>query len=226
MVRRNLRRLIEWSLSDDCPPVTVDNRGYAERTWRFTRALSLISFALALLSSVVTFVFLATIWTVNNEFVRANPKFKFDEDFDAIAAAAAIGRLDLVAMILTFVGVVAAFSIIYGWTAFRSVAIDAAKAETKDRVPLELRSIIDAEGDRLVGLALQDAELLAKIQQGLTVAGLDDTETAGQVDDEPEWTYEVSNEQGTGTAPPVSPADTGERGGARRKSWLERLFGR
>lgn len=94
-------------------------------------------------------MFLLTIWTVNNSFVAERPDFKFDENFDAIAAAAAVGRLDLVAMVLTFVGIVAAFAIIYGWTAFRSVAIEAAKTEAVNLLPVELRRLMEAEGDRL-----------------------------------------------------------------------------
>ena len=186
-MRKYLKRLVLWCLVDEEPAVSRDERNYTERTWRFTRALAFLSFALSVFAAVVGVMFLLTIWTVNNELVQQKPAFKFDENFDSIAAAASVGRLDIVAMVLTFLGVVAAFALIYGWTAFRSVAIDAAKAETKLRLPENLKDLMDLEGDKLVGLALQDAELLAKIQQGFTAVGIDDTDEANEIDDDPSW---------------------------------------
>lgn len=224
-LRRQSGRFIRWSLTDEFPKVKRDDRSYTERTWRFTRILALLGFALSVLSLIVTGLFVITIWTVNNDFVAENPQFKFDENFDAIASAAAIGRLDIVAVLLTFLGIVAAFSVLYGWTAFRSKAIEAAKAETEARVPEELRRLMDSDGDRLIGIALQDAELLAKIQRGFTDVGIDDTEEAFLVDDNASWTDEgESDEQGNGASPPVSPGDSGERGSVGRKPWYKRIL--
>lgn len=226
-MRKLLRRLILWALEQDAPAIERDDRSYSERTWRFTRFLTVVGFGISLFSLVGTVYLLSTIWTANNNLVASNPDFKFDASFDAIAAAAAVGRLDLVAMILTFIGLVGAFSLIYGWTAFRSVAIDAAKAETQLRVPQELQNLMNSDGDRLVGIALQDAELLAKIQQGFTAAGIDDTEEAIGVDTDADWTdEETTDEQGAGTTTDVSPDDPRERGGSGGKSWFDRLFGR
>ena len=226
-IRSKCGKFVRWSLSEESPPVQRNDRTYTERTWRFTRAIALLGLFLAIASAVCTVGFILTIWTVHNELVAQNKTIKFDENFDTIASAAAVGRLDIVAMILTFIGVVAAFSIIYGWTAFRSVAIEAAKAETKDRVPLELKSLLNEDGDRLIGLALQDAELLAKIQRGFTAVGIDDTDDADSVDTDAYWDDKgASDDQGNRTATEISAEHSGKRRSPSGKSWFGGIFRR
>lgn len=116
----------------------------------------------------------------------------FDARFDAIAAAAAVGRLDLLAIILTFIGIVAALALLYGWTAFRAHAVEAAVREIHIQLPIELAAAMDRDGTKYIAEALDDAELLARLQARFTSVLIDDTEEADIVDEEPNWTEEAS----------------------------------
>jgi hypothetical protein len=114
----------------------------------------------------------------------------FDAKYDAVAAAAAVGRLDVLSMVLTFLGIIAAIGVLYGWSAFRAAAVRAAIEELENRLPSEVRDYMALKGAIAVGRALEDAELLARLQARFTALGLDDSETATLIDDDPAFREE------------------------------------
>lgn len=126
-------------------------------------------------------------WTLR----RAGIIPTLNENFDAVAAAAAVGRLDVLSVVLTFVGIVAAIALIYGWTAFRSTARQAAMAEVDEQLPEALAELIELHGHSLVARALNDDQLVARLQERFTKLGLDDTEGATDVESDPDWKEEA-----------------------------------
>jgi len=159
----------------------------ALNTGQRTRLCALIALALSLFSSVVAFWLIFAISSSVEALKRRNSIPKLDANFDAIAAAAAVGRLDIIAMVLTFLGIIAALGVLYGWTAFRAAAVSAALQELENRLPTELRQYMDAKGPAAVGRALEDAELLARLQERFTSLGISDREEATLVDDDPDF---------------------------------------
>lgn len=147
----------------------------------------------ALISSIISFWL---VWAIsqNSEKIRGLTNIpKLDASFDAIAAATAVGRLDVTGMILTFIGIIAALALIYGWTAFRTAATKAALEELQAQLPGEIRRLMDEDGHRFVAMALDDAEFVATLQERFTSTMIDDMEFADMVDDEPDW-KEVSDD--------------------------------
>ncbi len=88
---------------------------------------------------------------------------------------------------LTFIGIVAAIALIYGWTAFRTHAIEAALRELDEQLPTELAKVMQDEGHVYLAKALNDAELLARLQERFISLDIDDTDEATEVDTQPDW---------------------------------------
>lgn len=154
---------------------------------QWTRFASLFAAFASLLSLIISVYFMCALWDAAHAVDHKQVIPKLDESFDTVAAAAAVGRLDIVAVLLTFLGIIAAIALIYGWTAFRSTARQAAIAEVDEQLPEALAELIREQGHLLVGKALEDDQLVARLQERFTTLGLDDTETASQIDDDPNW---------------------------------------
>ena len=112
---------------------------------------------------------------------------KLDASFDSVAAAAAVGRLDVLSLLLGVGAIIAGLAMIYSFAVFRSATIEAASQETREQLPAALSSHLAEHGERLVIAALKDAELVAHIHRRFTELGIDDTEDAGAVDNDSKW---------------------------------------
>lgn len=154
---------------------------------QLTRLMAVVSVFTSALAIVISGWFMVALWDGAHVVRHSKVARKLDENFDSIAAAAAVGRLDILAVLLTFLGIVAAIALIYGWTAFRSTARQAAITEVDEQLPEALAELIREQGHLLVGKALEDDQLVARLQERFTQLGIDDTETAIGVDDDPDY---------------------------------------
>jgi hypothetical protein len=138
---------------------------------------------LGLVMSVIAIISTSWLWIAigqnASEFGAARAGREPNEKWDSIAAAAAIGRLDVLSMVLAIFAVLAGVALIYAGSLYRAAAIAAAKDETERLLPQALRAYLAGDGVSLVKAALSDPELLADIQQGFKSMGLDDTEDTG-----------------------------------------------
>jgi hypothetical protein len=118
-------------------------------------------------------------------FLCAEVERKSKDAQDAIASAAEMGRLDFVAMCLTFLGVVLAMGAIMGFFVVRYSAMDAARDEVKiiaeKLVTAELAKHFDGRGVELIAKVFQERpELL----YGAVDDAIRATKFAGGVSDE------------------------------------------
>ncbi|MCY6524908.1 hypothetical protein, partial [Actinobacillus pleuropneumoniae] len=157
-------------------PTTATQRANAVKVRQTTRLIATIAAVLAAFSTVSLFWFSYALSSARTALRDVDLLPAFDARYDAIAAASAVGRLDLLAMILTFIGIIAALSLLYGWTAFRAHAVEAAVREIHVQLPLELASAMERDGTKYIAEALDDAELLARLQARFTSVLIDDTE--------------------------------------------------
>jgi hypothetical protein len=154
---------------------------------QFTRLVAIAALLLSLAAIVVASWLLFAVYSSIGYLKSDKQLPKFDSHFDAIAAAAAVGRLDVLSMVLGLFAVVAAVGVIYSYTMFRSAAVEAAIVETRVGLPTALKGHLQEHGEALVIAALRDVELLAYIQARFTEAGLGDTNEASEVDDDAGW---------------------------------------
>lgn len=152
-----------------------------------TRVAVLVAIVLSVTSIIVSGWVLYALCTNVAALRAAKVVPTFDARYDAIAAAAAVGRLDVLSMLLALAAIIAGIALIYSYTVFRAAAIEAAVQELRLKLPAALTGHLSEHGERLVVAALKDAELLAHIQRRFTELGIDDTETASTVDDDANW---------------------------------------
>ena len=152
-----------------------------------TRRAALAGLALSVVSTVVSGWMLWAIGSNVSALKRTGVIPKFDARYDAVAAAAAVGRLDVLSMLLALAAIVAGLALVYSYSVFKGAAIEAAVQELALRLPEALSSHLAEHGESLVIAALKDAELVAHINQRFTEVGIDDTESADSIDDEPNW---------------------------------------
>ena len=155
-----------------------------------TRRATILALALSTFASIVSGWLLFAMWWNASQFAtlrEARVLPNIGANFDAIAAAAAVGRLDVLAMILTLVAAIAALSLVYGFTVFRTAATRAAIEEVDRRMPLEMAEHMETRGHSLLAAALDDYELIARLQVRFTTIGIGDTETAERVDRDANW---------------------------------------
>jgi hypothetical protein len=157
------------------------------RTGQRTRLAALIATGLSIVSTIVSGWLIYAIYTNVDALIRSNVTRPLDARYDAIAAAAAVGRLDVLSMLLALAAIIAGIALIYSYTVFKAAAIEAAVHELRLKLPSALSEHLAQHGERLVVAALKDAELLAHIQRRFTEVGIDDTETAESIDSEPDW---------------------------------------
>ena len=143
-----------------------------------TRFAALIAFAASLASLIAVLWLWFAVLRNSAELRAARLDHAIGERFDSIAAAAAVGRLDVLSMLLAVMGIIAAVALIYAGTIYRAAAISAAKEETERLLPSALKDYLRGDGSGLVRDALKDPELLAAIQRGFKAVGIDDTEDA------------------------------------------------
>lgn len=156
-----------------------------------TRRVALIAIVVSLASAVVSGWLIYAIQS-SISFLKSDKLLPtFDSHFDAIAAAAAIGRLDVLSMVLALFAVVAAVGVIYSYTMFRTAAVEAAIRETREGLPAALKGHLQEHGEDLIKAALKDVELLAYIQARFTEAGLGDTDEASEIEGDAGWKGET-----------------------------------
>ena len=158
---------------------------------QWTRLAAIAALFISLLSAVPTWGLLYAVWDNETALRHGKAIPQLDEKFDTIAAASAVGRLDILSVLLAFLGIIAAVSLVYGWTAFRSTARQAAIAEVDEQLPEALAELLEVQGHSLVAKALNDDQLVARLQERFTKLGIDDTEVAIDVDSEPNWGTET-----------------------------------
>lgn len=159
---------------------------------RKTRLAALIAIAFSSFSLAGTSWLMFCVWWNLSELRDLRPKL--GPEFDSLAAAAAVGRLDVVSIVLTFLGIIAALGVLYGWSAFRAAAVRAAVDEIENRLPEELKQYMGSNGAAAVGRALEDAELIARLQARFRVLGLEDADSddVESVDSDPNFREEES----------------------------------
>ncbi|HEX4738223.1 MAG TPA: hypothetical protein VH331_11745 [Allosphingosinicella sp.] len=157
------------------------------RVGQKTRLACIVALFLSIFSALTTLWLIWAIRTNADALRQAHLIPQLDARFDSVAAAEAVGRLDVLSVVLTFIGIIAAIAIIYGWTAFKSAAVAAAVEEVERRLPDDLRLYMSNEGPVVLGRALEHAELVARLQERFTLVLIDDTETAVAVDTDAEW---------------------------------------
>lgn len=168
----------EWTGLKDKGPIAAGT---------VTRMAALVALSLSLISFVFTTWLLVAVYHSEYHLKRERVLPKLNESYDTVAAAAAVGRLDVLAMLMAVGAIVAGLGLIYSYTSFRAAAISAAMAEMAEKLPSALSNHLAEHGENLLTSALKDAELLAFIQQRFTEIGLDDTESSSQIDDDPTW---------------------------------------
>lgn len=177
-------------VADDAPARSAQPQSQSLsvlNTGQKTRLCALVALGLSAASFSCTAILIYALWSNVESLKKAGVIPKLDANFDAVAAAAAVGRLDVISIVLTFLGIVAALGVLYGWTAFRAAAVSAAIEELENRLPDELREYMAKKGAAAVSRALENAELLARLQARFTSLGIGDTEEAMYVDDEPDF---------------------------------------
>lgn len=152
-----------------------------------TRLAALAALILSVVASIISGFILWSLWWNVTALRQAKLVPFLDARFDALAAASAVGRLDVLSMLLTFAGVIAAVSLVYGLTAFRTAATKAAIEEMGRQLPLELSEMMEKQGHTLIAAALKDDELIARLSARFTSLGLDDIDDAEEIDTDAEW---------------------------------------
>lgn len=155
-----------------------------------TRLAAVIALGLSVFASIASCWMLYAIFSNVNALKDRNVIPQLDARFDAVAAAAAVGRLDVLSLLLAVAAVIAGLALIYSFTVFKAASIEAARHETREQLPSMLNSHLAKHGDRLVVAALKDAELVAHIHQRFTELGIDDTNDADSVDSDARWKEE------------------------------------
>lgn len=108
-------------------------------------------------------------------------------DFDTVAAAAMVGRLDIVSLLLAFVGILVAIVGIGGVWYSRREAVGAAQSEAQTVVPDEVQKYMNNDGSSIIRECLDDADIVARLQRKFIELQIEDTDEAFDVDTDPEW---------------------------------------
>lgn len=101
--------------------------------------------------------------------------------------AAQTGRLDFLSATLTLLTVFLGFGGAISYFVLRSDVRSRAAEAAKDEAGRAVREFLSVNGRELIREALDDAEVVARLQVEFSKLGLDDTETATFVDDDPTW---------------------------------------
>jgi len=173
---------LRWKLKR----IRVDGVWIGQRT----RLAALTALALSIVSSFlslwIVYALMTNVAALKN--YKAIPEI--GDRFDAVASAAAVGRLDVLTIVLAIGAIMSAVGLVFSYTAFKAHAIASAIEEVQRSLPGALREHLGEHGEQLVKAALRDAELVAHINRRFTELGLDDTEDAFTVDDDPNWKEE------------------------------------
>lgn len=131
----------------------MTKRDDARRLWRPSWAAKLALFGHLIWLTLFSY----SLWAKRGTLPNSQP---CDGVTDAIAAAAEIGRLDLVALALTFLGVVLAIGAVAGYFMVQHSAMRAASEEARSQVNHLVRPMVHdymkAEGVIMIAEALQD----------------------------------------------------------------------
>lgn len=138
--------------------------------------------------SVLGFSYFVIAYDRTFQILVGKGKIETLRDFDSIAAAAMIGRLDVVSLLLAFIGILIALMSIGVLWYFRREALESARSEARNVAPKALEDYMNKNGTNIVGACLNDGEVLARIQERLAEFGIDDADDAESVDSDANWT--------------------------------------
>jgi hypothetical protein len=105
----------------------------------------------------------------------------------ALDYAAQTGRLDFLSAALTVLTVLLGVGGALSYFVLRSDVRARAEEAARDEAGRAVREFLSTNGPKVIREALDDAEVVARLQVEFSKLGLDDTETAALVDDDPRW---------------------------------------
>lgn len=113
----------------------------------------------------------------------------------ATEIAAQTGRLDFLSATLAIFTAFLAVAAFTSFWIFRSVVKQVSEETAKAEARQAVENYLSEHGRSLIKEALDDAEVVARLQIELRKLGLDDSDEAGVVDDDPDWVPEDDNER-------------------------------
>ena len=113
---------------------------------------------------------------------------------DSLRLALDLGRLDLATLILTAAGLGLAVAALVGYTHIQRSAEGIAREAAEHVAPASLERYMSENGNRLVQECLDNAVVVATLQRRFELLGIDDTDTAIDIERDPMW--EPENDDG------------------------------
>ena len=107
-----------------------------------------------------------------------------DEARDAVPELA---RIDLISIILTALIILIALAALLGYSHVTRRAKDVAKQQAREEAKEEARRFLGEEGSSLVAEHLKDEQVVARLHRQFRNLGLDEVDSAGEVDSDPSW---------------------------------------
>ena len=98
-----------------------------------------------------------------------------------------LARMDVISVLLTVVTVLLAVLAVIGFGFVRSSAREIAKSTAVRQAEKEARRYLNENAAELIQEHLDDAQVVAALQRQLRALGIEDIDTAGEVDNDPTW---------------------------------------
>jgi len=105
----------------------------------------------------------------------------------AVEFAAQTGRLDFLSALLASLAVILTLGGLYGFFVFRSDVKNRAADVARDAAGTAVQQYLSANAKTLIKEALDDAEVVSRLHIEFAKLGLDDSESADNVDSDPNW---------------------------------------
>lgn len=105
----------------------------------------------------------------------------------AVEIAAQTGRLDFLSALLAAIALIFTLGGFLGFFLFRSDVKSRAAEVAREAAGSAVKEHMQQNAISLIKAALDDAEVVARLHLEFTKLGLDDSEDADHVDDDPNW---------------------------------------